>query len=118
MQVRQLTLDEVDDVAGQAIFVPGLDAVHDNGPQVATGLDHSFEFDDRRRRSNSVLCLHVADELPPVTGYAVVSRYETVRRHAQQPAAQFAFEAVHHGKNDDQRGNAQRNTNQRYERDE
>ncbi len=83
LQVRQLAFDEIDDVTGQALFVVGIDAVHDNGAQIPAGLDHALEFHDRCGSGDALLGFHLRHQLSPVAGHAVVPRYEAVRRHAQ-----------------------------------
>ena len=118
LQVAELAVAELAGDIGNVGFFRWHDATHDDATHdvvagderlsdyIGGGTGHVWMFTDAGGGSL------------PVRQRAVDVLYFDMRQNRQHPVAHFFLETVHDGQDDDERGDAQRDTGHRDERDE
>ena len=108
-QLLQLTLLHVVTNDRNLALGPGLDAI-DHGPgHIAAMAEHAFQLDKGRHRFNLVVMIQPASQRLPVLN-RLTPLHGQMSDHAQDAGLQFPVEAIHNGKNRDQYGNPQHQT--------
>ena len=90
----------------------------DQRARIARTLQHRFALDVRRRAEYVRICLRPIERVGPVAHGFADARDRRMRNHAEDAVLELLVEAVHHRDHGDQRRYADRDAEDRHQRDE